>query len=55
MLVCSGYTNREIARTLDGNETTIKRYLLSICDKLQVANRLELVLFAVHHGLLEED
>jgi len=33
------------------SETTVRHHLTSVFEKLGVANRLELVVFAYHHGL----
>lgn len=54
-LVCGGYSNQEIAQALDGSESTIRRALLSIFEKLEVANRLELLLFTAQHELLHDE
>ena len=45
--VLDGSTNQAIARTLALREQTVKNYLSSIFDKLRVANRLELALYAL--------
>lgn len=49
-----GESNREIAGRLEVREDTIKHHLSSIFDKLGVFSRVELAVFAIHHGL-EED
>jgi two-component system nitrate/nitrite response regulator NarL len=49
--VAAGYTNKEIARKLVISEDTVKHHVTNIFDKLGVYNRLELTLFAIHHGL----
>lgn len=51
--VASALPNREIAERLEITEDTVKRHLTSIFDKLGVSNRVEVTLFAVHHGLLD--
>ena len=51
--VASAFPNREIARRLAITEDTVKRHLTSIFDKVGVSNRVELTLFAVHHGLVD--
>jgi DNA-binding NarL/FixJ family response regulator len=50
--VVQGATNKEVSEQLDLSEQTIKDHLSSIFDKLGVSNRLELALYAVHHGLV---
>jgi len=49
--VVSGHSNRQIAERMSISEGTIKHHLTNIFDKLGVFNRLELALFAIHHGL----
>jgi DNA-binding NarL/FixJ family response regulator len=46
-----GFPNREIARCLSIAEQTVKNHLRSIFDKVGVSDRLELVLYAIHHRL----
>jgi DNA-binding NarL/FixJ family response regulator len=53
-LIVGGYTNKDVARKLKISENTAKHHLTNIFDKLGVSNRLELVLFAVNHGLSDE-
>ena len=53
-LVIAGYTNKAVARKLGITETTAKYHLTNIIDKLEVSNRLELVLFALEQGLTQE-
>ncbi len=48
----SGRSNREIAQKFSISEDTVKHHMTSIFDKTGVYNRLELVLFAIHHGLV---
>ena len=43
-LVAHGQTNKEIAKTLSISEKTVKHYMTSIMEKLQVRNRVEAVL-----------
>jgi len=54
-LIVAGYTNKDIAQKLGISEHTTKHHLTNIFDKLGVANRLELVLFAIAHGLVKSD
>lgn len=46
-----GWRNREIARHLTITEQTVKNHLRTIFDKVGVSDRLELVLYAIHHRL----
>lgn len=54
-LIVAGYTNKDLARELGISENTAKHHLTNIFDKLGVSNRLELVLYAVDHGLVAGD
>lgn len=49
-LVADGLSNRFIATELGLSEHTVKKYLFRIFEKLGISNRVELVLYAVHHG-----
>src|SRR5215467_46615 len=46
-----GQTNKDIAKTFGISECTVKHHLTNVYDKLGVYNRVELVLFAMNHGL----
>jgi DNA-binding NarL/FixJ family response regulator len=46
-----GFPNREISQRLGIAEQTVKNHLRSIFDKVGVSDRLELVLYALHHKL----
>jgi DNA-binding NarL/FixJ family response regulator len=46
-----GFPNREISQCLSIAEQTVKNHLRSIFDKVGVSDRLELVLYALHHKL----
>jgi two-component system, NarL family, nitrate/nitrite response regulator NarL len=52
-VVVSGYTNKQIARQFSISESTVKRHLTHIFDKLGASTRIELALFAAHHCLLD--
>jgi DNA-binding NarL/FixJ family response regulator len=52
--VVSGFSNKEIAEKFVLSQDTVKHHLTNIFDKVGASNRLELALFAVHHGLLAE-
>jgi two-component system, NarL family, nitrate/nitrite response regulator NarL len=49
--VVAGYPNADIAQKFSISVKTVKHHLTNIFQKLNVANRLELALFAVHHRL----
>ncbi len=50
-LVAEGLTNREIGERLFLAEKTVKHYMSSILQKLQVRSRVEAALLAQRHGL----
>jgi two-component system, NarL family, nitrate/nitrite response regulator NarL len=52
--IAAGYSNREIAQKLSLSEQTVKHHITNIFDKVGVSNRMELVLFAVSHKLVDE-
>ncbi len=53
-LVSEGCKNKNIASQLGTKEQVIKNYLCSIYDKTCDSDRLELVLFAIHHRAIAE-
>ena len=53
--VALGESNKEVARHFSISEETVKRHLSSVFDKLGVFSRLELAIFALNHGLIEQD
>ncbi len=54
-LVGAGYTNKDLAKDLGISENTAKHHMTNIFDKLGISNRLELLLFATEHRLINED
>jgi DNA-binding NarL/FixJ family response regulator len=50
-LVGEGIKNKEIANRLFISETTVRHHLTSIFDKLSVADRVALLIYAYRHGL----
>jgi two-component system nitrate/nitrite response regulator NarL len=52
-LVAQGQRNKEIGQNLFISEQTVKNHVHNIFDKLGVSDRLELVLYAIHHHLIE--
>ena len=52
--VADGDTNKAIGERLSVTEDTVKHHLSNIFDKVGVFSRLELAMFAIHHGLLPE-
>jgi DNA-binding NarL/FixJ family response regulator len=51
-LIGEGLSNRKIAERLFISETTVRHHLTSIFSKLEVHDRLELLLYAYRHGLV---
>jgi two-component system, NarL family, nitrate/nitrite response regulator NarL len=52
-LIGEGLKNKQIAERLFISEATVSHHLTSIFDKLGVANRFDLMIYAFRHGLLE--
>ena len=50
-LVSLGLKNRDIGERLFISETTVRHHLTSVFEKLEVSNRLELIIFAFGEGL----
>jgi DNA-binding NarL/FixJ family response regulator len=53
-LVAQGFQGKEIGKKLFISEYTVKNHMSNIFDKLGVSDRLELVLYAIHHRLIEQ-
>jgi DNA-binding NarL/FixJ family response regulator len=51
--IAAGLSNKEIAKKFSLSEDTVKHHLTNIFDKLGVASRLELALFAINNRLIE--
>ena len=51
--VVNGHTNKQIAEQFSISESTVKRHVTHIFDKLGASNRIEVALFAAHHRLLD--
>jgi two-component system, NarL family, response regulator DevR len=52
--VARGKTNAEIAHTLNLSEKTVRNYLSTVLEKLNLTNRVELATYAVEHHLFEQ-
>jgi DNA-binding NarL/FixJ family response regulator len=50
-LVGEGRKNKQIAERLYISETTVTHHLSSVFSKLEVSDRLELIIYAFRHGL----
>ncbi|MEA2828144.1 MAG: two-component system, NarL family, response regulator LiaR [Actinomycetota bacterium] len=53
-LLGQGLSNRALAERLFVSEKTVKTHVSSILAKLELADRTQAALFAVHHGLVED-
>ncbi|MDP2152849.1 MAG: response regulator transcription factor [Methylotenera sp.] len=51
-MLASGASNKEIARTLDLAESTVKIHVQGILRKLNLASRVQAAVYAVEHGLV---
>lgn len=52
--IVAGLSNKEIARKFSLSEDTVKHHLTNIFDKVGVASRLELALFAINNHLTDQ-
>jgi NarL family two-component system response regulator LiaR len=52
-LIARGMSNQEIATELHVHERTVAKYVSSILEKLQLANRTQAALYAIREGLTE--
>src|SRR5512142_792561 len=52
-LLAFGMSNQEIAEQLGVHERTVAKYVSSILEKLQLANRTQAALYAIQEGLTE--
>jgi DNA-binding NarL/FixJ family response regulator len=53
-LVAEGFQNVEIGKKLLISKQTVKNHLHNIFDKLGVSDRIELMLYAIHHRLVDK-
>lgn len=53
MFIARGDSNKEIARTLDLAESTVKIHVQNILKKLSLSSRVQAAVFAVEHGLAD--
>jgi two-component system, NarL family, nitrate/nitrite response regulator NarL len=53
--IALGESNKEVAQHFSISQETVKRHLSSIFDKLGVFSRLELAIFALNHGLIDNE
>ena len=51
-LLYDGLYNAQIGKCLGITENTVKHHVTSLFNKTGTSNRVELVVFAAHHGLL---
>jgi NarL family two-component system response regulator LiaR len=53
-LIARGLSNQEIAQSLGVHERTIAKYVSNILNKLHLANRTQVALYAIREGLADE-
>ena len=53
-LVGQGLQNRAIGKKLFISEQNVKNHMLNIFDKFGVYDRVELMLYAIHHGFIDK-
>jgi DNA-binding NarL/FixJ family response regulator len=51
-LIAAGKSNKEIAAELNYSEGTIKNNVSKILDKLEVADRMQIAIFAIENGIV---
>jgi NarL family two-component system response regulator LiaR len=54
-LIARGLSNQEIAKVMVVHERTVAKYVSSILDKLQLANRTQVALYAIREGLAGDE
>ena len=52
-LICQGLQNKHIGERMAISEATVRHHLTSIFNKLEITNRLELVIYAYRHDLVK--
>lgn len=52
-LLAAGYTSKECTEQLRISQRALRKLLAKIFGKLQVSNRLDLVLFAIYHRIVD--
>ena len=52
--IAAGRSNREAGMSLAISENTVKNHLRRILEKLHLENRIQVVAWAIHHGLVHE-
>lgn len=55
MLVCEGWSRREIARMMDRSPNTIANHLKAVRNKTGCSNVAQLVMWAVAHRIVEPE
>lgn len=54
VMLARGASNKEIARTLDLSESTVKIHVQGILRKLNLSSRVQAAVYAVEHGLVAD-
>ena len=54
-LAVAGFSSQEAAKRMGLSAPAVRLHISRICDKLRVSNQFELILFALHHQLVDTD
>jgi two-component system nitrate/nitrite response regulator NarL len=55
LLLAKGASNKEMARTLNVAESTVKIHVQNILKKLNLTSRVQAAVYAVEHGMAQKE